>query len=56
MGFPGGASDKEPSCTGRQPTQVFLLGESHVQKSMAGYSPRGCKESDMTEATWHAHM
>ena len=25
------------------------------QKSLAGYSPWGCKESDMTEATWHAH-
>ena len=22
------------------------------QKSLAGYSPWGCKESDMTEATW----
>ena len=25
------------------------------QRSLAGYSPWGCKESDMTEATWHAH-
>ena len=23
--------------------------ESHEQRSLAGYSPRGCKESDMTE-------
>ena len=32
-----------------QPTPVFLPGESHGQRSLAGYSPRGHKESDMTE-------
>ena len=32
-----------------QPTPVFLPGESHGQTSLAGYSPRGYKESDMTE-------
>ena len=31
------------------PTPVFLPGESHGQRSLAGYSPRGCKESDMTD-------
>ena len=31
-----------------QPTPVFLPGESHGQRSLAGYSPWGCKESDMT--------
>ena len=31
------------------PTPVFLLGESHGQRSLAGYSPWGCKESDKTE-------
>ena len=36
-----------------QPTPVFLPGESHGQRSLVGYSPLGCKESDMTEATWH---
>ena len=30
-----------------QPTPVFLPGESHGQRSLAGYSPRGSKESDM---------
>ena len=30
-------------------TPVFLPGASHGQRSLAGYSPRGCKESDMTE-------
>ena len=34
-------------------TPVFLPGESHGQRSMAGYSPWYCKESDMTEATQH---
>ena len=34
-----------------QPTPVSLPGESHGQKSLAGYSPQGCKESDTTEAT-----
>ena len=32
-----------------QPSTVFLPGEFHGQRSPAGYSPRGCKESDMTE-------
>ena len=31
------------------PTPVFLPGESHGQRSLAGYSPWGHKESDMTE-------
>ena len=34
-----------------QPTPVFLPGESHEQKSLAGCSPQGHKESDTTEAT-----
>ena len=32
-----------------QPTPVFLPGEFHGQKSLAGYSPRNCKESDAAE-------
>ena len=31
------------------PTPVFLPGESHGQRSLAGHSPWGCKELDMTE-------
>ena len=31
------------------PTPVFLPGESHGQRSLVGYSPWGCKESDTTE-------
>ena len=34
-----------------QPTPVFLPGESHGQRNLVGYSPQGCKELDMTEAT-----
>ena len=32
-----------------QPTPVFLPEESHGQRSLAGYSPRGHKESDTAE-------
>ena len=31
------------------PTPVFLPGESHGQRSLVGYSPRGRKELDTTE-------
>ena len=31
------------------PTPVFLPGEFHGQRSLAGYSPQGCKESETTE-------
>ena len=70
MGFPGGASGKEPASQGRQhkrprfnpwvrnssrrkwqPAPVFLPGESHGQRSLAGYSPWGHTELDMTEVT-----
>ena len=63
LGFPGGASGKEPpasagdtrdlgSITGLgrppwrrkwQPTPVFLPGESHGHRSLAGYSSKGHK-------------
>ena len=36
-------------------TQVFLPGEFYGQRSLAGYSPQGCKELDTTEVTFHAH-
>ena len=32
-----------------QPTPVFLPGKSHGQRSLAVYSPWGCKKSDTTE-------
>ena len=31
------------------PTPVFLPRDSHGQRSLAGYSPWGCKELDTTE-------
>ena len=46
--------DKIPWRRAWQPTPVFLPGESNGQRSLAGYSPWGRKESDMTEVTWHA--
>ena len=36
-------------------TPVFLPGEFHEQRSLAGYSPWGCKESDTTEWLTHRH-
>ena len=63
--FPGGSDDKESACNVGdlgsipgsgipwrrewQPTPVFLPGESHGQRSLVGYSPRGHKESGTTE-------
>ena len=39
-----------------QATTVFFPGESHWQRSLAGYSPWGHKESDKTEqpSMWHS--
>ena len=59
-GFPGGFSGKEYACECRgcgfdpwrrkwQPTPGFLPGESHGQRSLAGYSSWGRRESEMTE-------
>ena len=65
MDFPGGSAVKDPPAMqemrvrslgwedplgeGMQPTPVFLPGESHGQRSLAGYSPSGRKVSDVTE-------
>ena len=38
-----------------QPTSVSLPVKSQGQRSLVGYSPRGCKESDMTERTRGYH-
>ena len=37
------------------PTPVFLPGESHGQRGLAGCSPWGFKESDTTKVT-HTHI
>ena len=39
-----------------QPTQVFLPGEAHEQRSLVGYSPECHREWGMTEATKRAYM
>ena len=40
---------KIPQSRKWQPALVFLPGNSHGQRSLAGYSPWGCKELDTTE-------
>ena len=42
---------KDPQRREWQPTLVFLPGKSHGWRSLAGYSPWGHQESDMTEHT-----
>ena len=42
---------KEPLEEGMAATPVFLLGESHGQRSLVGYNPKGRKESNTTEVT-----
>ena len=40
-----------------QPTAVFVPGESHEQRRLAGYGLQRCKESAMTEVTYaHTHI
>ena len=58
-----GSIGKTPWSRKWQPTPVFLPRKSHGQRSLAGYSPCDCKESDMTEqlsmssSTWSTqHM
>ena len=64
-GFPDGSVDKEPASMPEMwvwslgwedpleqkmaTTPVFLLEKSHRQRSLEGYSPKGCQELDMTE-------
>ena len=65
VGFLGGSDGKESACNagdwgsipglGRSLTPVFSPGESHGQRSLAGYSPWGHKKSDMTEQLSRAH-
>ena len=41
-------SGRSPGGEKWQPIAVFLPGKSHGQRSLAGYSPWGPKESDRT--------
>ena len=70
VSFPDGSEGKESACNagdqglipglGRSPGEgngdplQFLPGESHGQRSLAGYSPWGGTESDTTEVTEHS--
>ena len=45
--------EKELAGSAGQPTPVFLPGESHGQRRLAGNSSWGLKESDMTECLVH---
>ena len=44
-------SGRSPGGENGNSLQYFLPGESHRQRSQAGNSPQGRKESDTTEAT-----
>ena len=64
VGFPGGSVVKNPTTNAGDVVQslvwedpleeevthtpVFLPGRSQGQRSLVGYSPLGCKESDVT--------
>ena len=39
-----------------QSTSVLLPGEFYGQRSLVGYSPRDCKELDMTEGLTHYYI
>ena len=47
---------KDSALLSSRDAPVFLPGESHGQRSLVGYSPWSCKESDTTEATQHLHF
>ena len=44
-----GSQDQEDTLEKGIPTPVFLPGEYHRQRSLAGYIPWGHKDSDTTE-------
>ena len=51
-GFPGGSHGQESACDVGELDMIpglFLPGESHGQRSLAGYSPWGCRELDTAE-------
>ena len=40
---------EDPLEKGWQPTPAFLPGKPHGQRSLSGYSPRGCKDLATTD-------
>ena len=55
VGDPGSVPGpgRSPGGGALQPTPVFLPGEFRGQRSLVGYSPWGCKESDTPERIIH---
>ena len=55
VGDPGliPGSGRSPGEKKRHAIPVFLPGEFHGQRSLVGYSPWGCKESDTTKRLTH---
>ena len=51
--IPSSLGWEDPLEEGMEPTSVFLPGEPHGQRNLAGYSPWGHKESDMSEHKAH---
>ena len=49
-------SERSPGGGHGNPLQYSCLENPHGQRSLASYSPRGHKESDMTEVTEHAQI
>ena len=47
-------SQEDPCRRAWQLTPVFLPGESHGQSSLVGYSPWGCKETQLKQLSMHA--
>ena len=47
-------SARSPGEGNGKPLQYSCLENPHGQRSLVGYSPQGCKESDTTETTQHA--
>ena len=47
---------EDPLEKGRQPTPVFLPGESYGERNLAGYSPWGHKEWDVTDQDSFIHL
>ena len=45
---------RSPGERNDNPPRVFLCRKFHGQRSLVGYSPGGCEESDTTEQT-HTH-
>ena len=54
MGFPGGASGKEPAsqCKIHETRFPPLDGEVHLEKGMAAHSRYSCLENSMDRGAW----